>query len=100
MCGLEAQSRTCERVIGHVPCCGASRGQLDEVLVPYPADQVVSVILILRKPELALLANDIEDLEHEVSTASNRPSERTSNLLHPPRRSDRDSLLLSVHDQY
>lgn len=63
-------------MIGHVPRCGASRGQLDEVLVPYPSDQVVSIILILREPELALLANDIEDLEDQVSTALNRPSRR------------------------
>lgn len=63
-------------MIGHVPRCGGSRGQLDEVLVPYPSDQVVSIILILREPELALLANDIEDLEDQVSTALNRPSRR------------------------
>lgn len=40
----------------------ASGGQLDEVLVPYPADQVVRVILVLREPELTLFADDIEDL--------------------------------------
>ena len=40
----------------------ASRSKLDKVLVPDPADQAVRVILVLRKPELALFANDIEDL--------------------------------------
>ena len=40
----------------------ASGGQLDKVLVPYPSDHVIRVILILRQPELALFANDIEDL--------------------------------------
>ena len=78
----------------------ASGGQLDKVLIPYPADQVVSVILVLREPELAFFANDIEDLWKQVSTALNRPSNGTSNLLLHQRRSDRDSLPLFVHDRY
>ena len=78
----------------------ASGGQLDKVLVPYPADQVVRVILILREPELALFANDIENLSEQISTASNRKSKELSNLLLQQRRSDRDSPPLSVHDQY
>ena len=43
-----------------------SGGQLDEVLVPYPANQVVRVILILREPELTLFADDIEDLRGKL----------------------------------
>ena len=77
----------------------ASGGQLDKMLVPYPADQVVRVILILRQPELALFANDIEDLGQEISTAFNPLSKTTSNLLLQQRMSDKDSLPLSVHDQ-
>lgn len=38
--------------------------QLDKMLVPNPADQVGGVVLILCKPKLAFLADDIEDLEH------------------------------------
>lgn len=70
------------------------------MLVPYPADHVVRVILILREPELALFADDIEDLRRHVSTALNSLSKGTSNLLLQQRRSDRDSQPLSVHDQY
>ena len=77
----------------------ASRGQLDEVLVPYPADQVVGVILVLREPELAFFADDIEDLRWQVSIALNGLPNATSNLLLQQRRSDRGSLPLSVHDQ-
>lgn len=42
----------------------ASGGQLDEVLVPYPTDHVVRVILIFREPELAFFADDIEYLRN------------------------------------
>ena len=77
----------------------ASGGQLDEVLVPYPTDQVVRVILVLRQPELAFFANDIEDLSEQFSTASKRQSKEWSNLLLQQRRSNRDSPPLSVHDQ-
>lgn len=77
----------------------ASGGKLDEVFVPYPADQVVRVILILCEPELALFADDIEDLREQVSTALHRRSKGTPNLLLQQRRSDMDSLPLSVHDQ-
>ena len=77
-----------------------SGGQLDEVLVPYPADQVVRIILILREPELALFADDIEDLSEQISAALSRPLMGTSNLLLRQRKSDRDSQPLSVHDQY
>ena len=76
-----------------------SGGQFDKVLVPYPADHVVRVILILRQPELALFANDIEDLEHDISTAFNRTYRKTANLLLQQRRSDKGNLPLSVHDQ-
>ena len=48
----------------------ASGGQLDEVLVPDPANQVVRIVLVLREPKLALFANDIEDLWERISTAS------------------------------
>lgn len=78
----------------------SSGGQLDKVLVPYPSDQVIRVILILRQPELALFANDIEDLGEHVSIAFNCLSKTTLNLLLQQRRSDRDSQPLSVHDQY
>ena len=77
----------------------ASGGQFDEVLVPYPADQIIRVILILREPELALFADDIEDLRECISTALYHPWKGSSNLLLQQRRSDRDSLPLYVHDQ-
>jgi len=32
------------------------------MLVPYPSDQIVGVILILGKPKLAFLADDIKNL--------------------------------------
>ena len=78
----------------------ASRSKLDKVLVPDPADQAVRVILVLCKPELALFANDIENLSDQVSTALHRPSRGTSNLPLRQHRSDMDSLPLSEHDQY
>lgn len=37
------------------------------MLVPYPADQVVGVVLVLGKPELAFFANDVENLWYFVS---------------------------------
>ena len=40
-----------------------SGSQLDKVLVPDPSNQIVGVVLIFGKPELAFLANDVEDLE-------------------------------------
>ncbi len=40
----------------------ASRCQFDKVFVPDPADLVCRVILIFGEPELAVFANDIEDL--------------------------------------
>ena len=39
-----------------------SRCQFDKVFVPDPADLVRCVILVFGQPELAILANDIEDL--------------------------------------
>ncbi len=33
------------------------------MFVPDPADRVVSVILVFGEPQLALFANDIEDLD-------------------------------------
>ena len=77
----------------------ASRSKLDKVLVPDPADQAIRVILVLCEPELALFANDIEDLTDQVSTALHRPSKGASNLLLRQHRSNMDSLPLSVHDQ-
>ena len=47
------------------------------MLVPDPADQVVRVILILGKPELAFFADDIEDLKGQVSTALNHWLDKT-----------------------
>lgn len=41
------------------------------MLVPYPADQVVRVVLVFCKPELAFFADDIEDLKEQVSTVLN-----------------------------
>jgi len=37
------------------------------VLVPYPADQVVGVVLIFGEPEFAFFADNVEDLEGRVS---------------------------------
>ena len=39
-----------------------SRGQLDKMLVPYPANQIIRVVLVLCKPKLAFLTNDVENL--------------------------------------
>lgn len=39
-----------------------SRCELDKVLVPYPADLVGGVVLVLGEPKFAFFANDIEDL--------------------------------------
>ena len=74
-------------------------GQLYEMLVPYPADQIVRIILILREPELALFADNVENLNKQVSVASNGPSKGTPNLLLQQRTSSRDSLPLSWHGQ-
>lgn len=40
-----------------------SRGQFGKVFVPDPADLVGGIVLILREPEFALFADDVEDLE-------------------------------------
>lgn len=37
------------------------------MLVPYPADLVGRVVLVLGKPKLAFFANDVEDLGEGVS---------------------------------
>jgi len=37
--------------------------QLGEMLLPDPANRVAKVVLVSGKPELALLGNDIEDLQ-------------------------------------
>lgn len=54
--------RLCVMVIADLEAGESSRCQLDEMLVPNPSNLVVKVVLILRKPELALLADDIKDL--------------------------------------
>ena len=41
----------------------ASRCQFGKVFVPDPADLVGVIVLVLREPELALFADDVEDLE-------------------------------------
>lgn len=38
------------------------RCQLDKVLVPYPADLVGGVVLVLGEPKFAFFANNIKDL--------------------------------------
>lgn len=41
--------------------------ELGEMLLPDPTDQICRVVLILRKPKLALLADDVEYLSRSVS---------------------------------
>lgn len=48
---------------------GRLRGQLDEVFIPDPAHLACCIILVLGQPELALLTDDIEYLDHGSATA-------------------------------
>lgn len=77
---------------------GHLRGQLDKVFVPDPAHLACCIILVLGQPELALLANDIEYLDHRSATAQTHQTRRSAPLQQ--HRSSRGSLLLSLPDQY
>ena len=48
----------CEDVFGRY-----LRSQFGKMLVPDPADRVGGIVLVLRKPEFAFFADDVEDLE-------------------------------------
>jgi len=53
---------------------GRLRGQLDEVFIPDPADLARCIVLVLGQPELALLTDDIEYLDHKSATAQTHQS--------------------------
>lgn len=59
------------------------------MLIPDPADLIRAIVLILRKPKFALLANHIKDL----STLAMTPKEYLHSKIYVPRllrKSDKD----------
>lgn len=70
------------------------------MLVPYPANQVIRVVLVLGKPKLALFTNDIENLE-DMSVWFQKTTAKSHQ--DPPLQqhmSDKGIQLLSVLDRY
>ena len=76
------------------------------MLVQDPAHRIRPVILVLSKPELALFANDIEDLEREKNDllAIHSSNQRMNRVIVgevplPRHKSDKDSQLRVLHDR-